>query len=164
MNTPTIVVPSSTTGPARSLVFEGARELARRADLHPQSIRRRSQVIGLVALIGTLATICMAALVLLAGTPAQGPMRLLVGFVGILGVMLVAASMLTAGVLLWNVYRYQHLRLLELGEAAAEGAERIERQRQRIAVFVERAEGANPDTLKREIIALERDIEAMDDR
>ena len=163
MNTPTIAVPSNTSAQSTSRILEGARELARRADLHPESIRRRYRVIGIV-LIGALATTCMAALVLFAGAPPQGPVRLLVGFVGIFGLVLVAAAMFAAGVLLWNVSRYQHLRLLELDEAVAEGTERIERQRQRITAFLATAEGATPDTLKREIIALRRDIEAMDDR
>lgn len=164
MNTPTIAVPSETSARSTSRVLEGARELARRADLRPESIRRRYRVIGTVALIGALATTCMAALVLFAGTPPQGPVRLLVGFVGIFGLVLVAAAIFAAGVLLWNVSRYQHLRLLKLDEAVAEGTERIERQRQRITAFLATAEGATPDTLKREIIALRRDIEAMDDR
>lgn len=164
MTSPTIAAPSHTSTQSTSVVFEGARELARRADIHPESIRRRYRVIGFVALIGLCVTSGAAALVLVAGPPPHGPVRLLVGFVGIFGLVLVSGAVLAAGVLQWNVSRYQHLRLLELGEAVEEGTERIERQRQRIATFVARAENASPEVVKREIIALRTDIEALDDR
>jgi hypothetical protein len=163
MTTATVPVVPRGTAARNGPVFEGALRLARQADLQPASVRRRFRIIGGVTLAGVATVGVVKGTALLVGSPPSDALRLLLGFVALSGVGLTVAGGIAATMLVWSVHHYQRLLLLDATASTAEATEELERRRQRIAAFLRAVEHAAPDTLAREVDALRRDMEAMDD-